>query len=100
LAEISADFEWSVLKLARPSCNIFWVDHNQRRKTTMPFIQVNVLKQPDIEKKKKLVAKLTDAVVEAYGVPREAVTVSLKEDEPENVGFGGILGVEKFKDES
>lgn len=63
----------------------------------MPFIQVNVLKQPDIEKKKQLVAKLTDAMVEVYGVPREAVIVSIKEDEPENVGFGGVLGIEKFK---
>lgn len=63
----------------------------------MPFIQVNVVKQPDIEKKKMLVAKLTDAMVEAYGVPREAVIVSLKEDELENVGFGGVLGIEKFK---
>lgn len=63
----------------------------------MPFIQVNVIKQPDIEKKKKLVAKLTDAMVEVYDVPREAVIVSLKEDELENVGFGGVLGTEKFK---
>lgn len=63
----------------------------------MPFIQVNVVKQPDIEKKKMLVAKLTAAMVEAYGVPREAVIVSLKEDELENVGFGGVLGIEKFK---
>jgi 4-oxalocrotonate tautomerase len=64
----------------------------------MPFIQVNIVKQPDIEKKKKLVAKLTDAVVETYGVPREAVTVALKEDELENIGFGGVLGIEKFKE--
>lgn len=63
----------------------------------MPFIQVNVVKQPDIEKKKQLVAKLTDAMVDTYDVPREAVVVSLKEDELENVGFGGVLGIEKFK---
>lgn len=63
----------------------------------MPFIQVNVLKQPDIDKKKELVAKLTDAMVDAYDVPRESVIVSLKEDELENVGFGGVLGIEKFK---
>jgi 4-oxalocrotonate tautomerase family enzyme len=63
----------------------------------MPFIQVNVLKQPDIEKKKKLIAKLTDVMVEVYEVPREAVVVSLKEDEPQNVGFGGVMALEKFK---
>ena len=44
----------------------------------MPVIQVNVMKQPDIEKKKKLVAKLTDAMVESYEVPREAVIVMIK----------------------
>jgi len=69
----------------------------QKGDEIMPFIQVNVVKQPDIEKKKQLVAKLTDAMVEAYGVPREAIIVSLKEDELENVGFGGILGIDKFK---
>lgn len=63
----------------------------------MPFIQVNVLKQPDVEKKKRLISKLTDVMVEVYDVPREAVIVSLKEDEPENVGFGGVLALEKFK---
>ena len=63
----------------------------------MPVIQVNVLKQPDIEKKKKLVAKLTDAMVDVYEVPRESVVVMLKEDELENVGLGGVLALEKFK---
>jgi 4-oxalocrotonate tautomerase len=62
----------------------------------MPVIQVNVMKQPDIEKKKRLVAKLTDAMVEVYGVPREAVIVMIKEDELENVGLGGVLALEKF----
>ena len=62
----------------------------------MPVIQVNVMKQPDIEKKKQLVAKLTDAMVEVYGVPREAVIVMIKEDELENVGLGGVLALEKF----
>jgi 4-oxalocrotonate tautomerase len=66
----------------------------------MPFIQVNIIKQPDIEKKKKLIAKITDVVVEVYEVPREAVIVALKEDEPQNVGFGGVLAIEKFKEES
>jgi 4-oxalocrotonate tautomerase len=62
----------------------------------MPVIQVNVLKQPDIEKKKKLVAKLTDVMVEVYGVPRESVVVMIKEDERENVGLGGVLALDKL----
>jgi 4-oxalocrotonate tautomerase len=63
----------------------------------MPVIQVNVIKQPDIEKKKKLVAKLTDVMVDVYEVPRESVIVMLKEDELENVGLGGVLAFEKLK---
>jgi 4-oxalocrotonate tautomerase len=63
----------------------------------MPVIHVNAFKQPDIDKKRRLVAKLTDAMVEVYGVPREAVVVTIKEDEPENVGIGGILALDKLK---
>ena len=57
----------------------------------MPHITVNTLRQPDINKKRKLVEKLTDAAVEAYGVPREAVTVEILENERENVAHGGQL---------
>lgn len=63
----------------------------------MPVILINALKQPDVDKKRKLIAKITDAMVEVYGVPREAVTVTIKEDEPENVGIGGVLAVDKLK---
>jgi 4-oxalocrotonate tautomerase len=63
----------------------------------MPVIQVNALKQPDIEKKRKMVMKLTDVMVEVYGVPRESVVVMIKEDELENVGLGGILALDKLK---
>ena len=63
----------------------------------MPVIQVNALKQPDIGKKRKLVVKLTDVMVEIYGVPRESVIVMIKEDEPENVGIGGVLALDKLK---
>ena len=63
----------------------------------MPFIQVNALKQPDIDKKRKLVEKLADLMVELYDVPRESVVVMIKEDEPENVGIGGMLALDKLK---
>jgi len=63
----------------------------------MPVIQVNALKQPDIEKKRKIVMKLTEVMVEVYGVPRESVVVMIKEDELENVGLGGILALDKLK---
>jgi len=63
----------------------------------MPVILVNVLKQPDVNKKRKLVERLTDAMVEVYGAPREAVVVTIKEDEPENVGIGGVLAMDRVK---
>jgi phenylpyruvate tautomerase PptA (4-oxalocrotonate tautomerase family) len=36
-------------------------------------------------------------MVEVYGVPREAVVVMIKEDDPENVGLGGTLALDKLK---
>lgn len=63
----------------------------------MPVIQVNALKQPDIDKKRKMVMKLTDVMVEVYGVPKESVTIMIKEDDPENVGIGGVLALDKLK---
>ncbi len=63
----------------------------------MPVIQVNALKQPDVNKKRQLVARLADVMVEVYGVPRESVIVMIKEDEPENVGLGGVLALDKLK---
>jgi 4-oxalocrotonate tautomerase len=70
---------------------------SERREDIMPVIQVNAFKQPDIDKKRRLVAKLADIMVELYGVPRESVTVMIKEDEPENVGIGGMLALDKLK---
>jgi 4-oxalocrotonate tautomerase len=63
----------------------------------MPVIQVNALKQPDIDKKRELVARLADLMVELYEVPRESVIVMIKEDEPDNVGIGGELALDKLK---
>jgi 4-oxalocrotonate tautomerase len=63
----------------------------------MPVIQVNALRQPDVDKKRKLVARLADLMVEIYGVPRSSVVVMIKEDDPENVGLGGELALDKLK---
>jgi len=57
----------------------------------MPTIVVSSQKQNDVDKKRKLVERITSAVVEVYGVPKEAITVVLLENEPENVGVGGVL---------
>jgi 4-oxalocrotonate tautomerase len=61
----------------------------------MPVIQVNVFKQPDIDRKRQLIARLADLMVEIYGVPHESVIVMIKEDELENVGIGGELALDK-----
>jgi 4-oxalocrotonate tautomerase family enzyme len=57
----------------------------------MPHISVHILKQPDVNKKRKLVEKLTDSVAEVYGVPKEAISIELWENEPENMAHGGQL---------
>ena len=57
----------------------------------MPHITVYTLKQSDINKKRQLVEKMTDTAAEVYGVPREAVTVEIMENEAENVAHGGQL---------
>jgi 4-oxalocrotonate tautomerase family enzyme len=57
----------------------------------MPHISVHTLKQTNVDKKRKLVEKLTNSVVEVYGVPKEAVTVEIWENEPENIAHGGTL---------
>ena len=61
----------------------------------MPVIQVSILKGGSVEKKRKLVSKLTEVMVETWGVPKEAVTIHLREDDPENVGVGGVLFVDR-----
>ncbi len=63
----------------------------------MPSVVINGPKIEDIEIKRKLVKDITDALEEAYKLRREAYTVLIKENPPENVGSGGILIVDKYK---
>ncbi len=63
----------------------------------MPSVVINGPKIEDIEIKRKLVKDITDALEEAYKLRREAYTVVIKENPPENVGSGGILIVDKYK---
>ena len=60
----------------------------------MPSITVGVPKR-DVDTKRKLVAQLTDLVAEIYGVPKEAITVVIEENPPENIGVGGVLLVDR-----
>jgi 4-oxalocrotonate tautomerase len=56
----------------------------------MPMIQVDGLPIP-IGRKRKLVAKLSEAVSEVYGMPKEQIVVLIRENPPANVGIGGEL---------
>ena len=73
------------------------VTKNWRRKSIMPRISVIAPKESDVNKKRKLVEKLTDSVVEVYGVPREAVSVEIWGVEPEDVGVGGMLLADRMR---
>jgi 4-oxalocrotonate tautomerase len=49
----------------------------------------------DIAQKRKLAERLTDVAADIYGLPREAITVVIEENPPENVGIGGVLLVDR-----
>lgn len=61
----------------------------------MPVIQVSLLKGRTIEQKRKLAARLTDAIVEEAGAKREAVTVTFIEVSREDYASGGVLMSDK-----
>lgn len=51
--------------------------------------------QIDVEKKRSLVKKVTDAAVEVYNIPE--IIVLIKENSPENVGIHGELLIDRRK---
>jgi len=61
----------------------------------MPQITIDGPKLEDLERKRALVRKITDAVVEAYGSPREHTTVLIREHSAENFGVGGELLIDR-----
>jgi len=61
----------------------------------MPNINIDGPVIEDVNTKRTLVRELTDAAVKAYGLPREAIIVVIKETPPENVGIGGKLIIDR-----
>ena len=57
----------------------------------MPIISVEGPTMEDPDRKRQFVRALTDAAEQAFGLPREAYVVLLKENRPENVAVGGEL---------
>ncbi|BAY30449.1 4-oxalocrotonate tautomerase [Tolypothrix tenuis PCC 7101] len=61
----------------------------------MPFVTVQIAKGHSIEKKRKLVQAVTDALVSALGTKPEWITVHIDEFERENWAVGGQLHADK-----
>ncbi len=56
----------------------------------MPYITVKMLEGRTEEQKKNLVEKVTEAVVETTGAPKEKVVIFIDEMSPNNYGIAGV----------
>ncbi len=56
----------------------------------MPFAQIYMLEGRTTEQKKAVIEKVTQALMDAVGAPREAVRVWIHEMPKENWGIGGV----------
>ncbi|MDP2936763.1 MAG: 2-hydroxymuconate tautomerase [Dehalococcoidia bacterium] len=61
----------------------------------MPLVTVEALEGRSVQQKRDLVKAITDAVVNVYGVPRDAVRVVLRNNAKEDIAWGGILFCDK-----
>ncbi len=61
----------------------------------MPFVSVEAWEGYSVQQKRDLVKGVTEAIVSAYGVPREAVRIVLRDLPKENIARGGILECDK-----
>jgi len=64
----------------------------------MPLVNVDLWEGRGVEEKKRLVAGITDLLVEVTGCPKEAVTVIIRDVPKQNWGIAGVLSSEKFKE--
>lgn len=63
----------------------------------MPVITVSGPVIKELDKKRKLVASVTKAASEVYGMPESKIIVYIKENTPDNVGVGGELIIDRDK---
>ena len=56
----------------------------------MPFAQIYMLEGRSAEQKKAVIEKVTQALVDAVGAPKEAVRVWIHEMPKENWGIAGV----------
>ncbi len=57
----------------------------------MPNVYIDGPPIKDLEAKRRLTREITDAMEKAYGIPRQAYVVIIRENMPENVCVGGEL---------
>jgi 4-oxalocrotonate tautomerase len=65
----------------------------------VPTIQFDGPKMT-VEQKKDLVASFSEAASRVTGIPKQAFVVYIRENDPENVGVGGELLLERKKREA
>jgi 4-oxalocrotonate tautomerase len=63
----------------------------------MPLVQVTMLEGRTADQKRKLVQRITDAMVEEAGARREAIVVAFYEVSKEGYASGGVLMADKGK---
>jgi len=63
----------------------------------MPLVQVTMLTGRTADQKRKLAARITDAMVEEADARREAVVVAFNEVSSESYASGGVLMADKSK---
>lgn len=61
----------------------------------MPHVQVTLLKGRTTEQKRKLAARITDAVAEEAGTAREGIVITFIDVEKDSYSRGGVLMVDK-----
>ena len=63
----------------------------------MPVVQITMLQGRSVEQKRKLAARITDAMVEEAGAQREVIVVAFTELPKESYATGGVLMSDKSK---
>lgn len=61
----------------------------------MPYVTVHLLRGRTIEQKRRVIARITEALVEETGARPEMVQVRLQEVSKEDWGRGGLLGIDR-----
>lgn len=56
----------------------------------MPVVNISITKLSK-DKKKEIIEKITETLSEITNVPKQAFVVSINENDPDNIGVGGVM---------